>query len=169
MTIMVIIITIRANHWSFQGENYPSVTCLSPRTASKCPYYRHQRHWVCVSLCLDVCACVCVCLCVTNPLTLMHTLISAPQRTTESVCTHRDNRGEMNAPQGAAAASSTVWRRTLCVHVGPSWPYCSDQLTMCLQSMDWKPYSCHIWDSQSWCVCLIMKECMSMCASVWIQ
>ena len=30
MTIMEIIITIRANHWSFEGENYPSVTCPSP-------------------------------------------------------------------------------------------------------------------------------------------
>lgn len=55
MTIMVIIITIRANHWSFQGENYPSVTCLSPGTAPKCPYYHHQGHSMCVSLCLNVC------------------------------------------------------------------------------------------------------------------
>lgn len=35
----------------------------------------------------------------------MHSLISAPQRTTESVCTHRDNRAGMSAPQGVAAAS----------------------------------------------------------------
>lgn len=44
MAIIVILITIRANHWSFQGENYPSVTCLSPGKAPKCPYYHHQGH-----------------------------------------------------------------------------------------------------------------------------
>lgn len=101
MTIMVIIITIRANHWSFQGENYPSVTCLSPGRAPKCPYYHHQGHSMCVSLY----ACVCGCLYMTNPLTPYHTVLSASQRCTESLCIHWDNRARIGTPQGAAAAS----------------------------------------------------------------
>lgn len=72
MTIMVIIITIRANHWSFQGENYPSVTCLSPETAPKCPYYHHQGRGVCVCVSRWICAQVCVCMWLT-PLTRNHT------------------------------------------------------------------------------------------------
>lgn len=62
MAIIVIIITIRANHWSFQGENYPSVTCLSPGTAPKCPYYHHQGHSMCACKCVYGRVCVCVCL-----------------------------------------------------------------------------------------------------------
>lgn len=54
--IIAIIIIIRANHWSFQGENYPSVTCLSPGTAPKCPYYHHQGHsmWLLYNMCVCV-------------------------------------------------------------------------------------------------------------------
>lgn len=56
-----VLITIRANHWSFQGENYPSVTCLSPGKAPKCPYY-HQGHSMC-QLYRVLCGCLCVCTC----------------------------------------------------------------------------------------------------------
>lgn len=48
---------------------------------------------------------MCVCVYVTNPLTPNHTLLSAPQRSTESVCIHGDNGARMSTPQGAAAAS----------------------------------------------------------------
>lgn len=128
MTIMEIIIPIRANHWSFQGENYPSVTCPSPGTLSKCPYYHHQGHSVC--LLLDVCLCQSVCVCVTNPLTPYHTLLSSPSE--EPVCVCGDKAVALRAPQGAAAAISLSVteefcrrsRGTLCVSVGPSWPIC---------------------------------------------
>lgn len=105
MAIIVIIITIRANHWSFQGENYLSVTCLSPGRAPKCPYYHHQGHsmWLLYNMCVGVCVRVCVR--VTNPMTSYHILPSAPQRSSESVCIHRDKRARMSPPQGAAAAT----------------------------------------------------------------
>ena len=49
--------------------------------------------------------CVCVCAYVPNPVTPYHTPLSAPQRSTESVCIHRDNRARMSTLQGAEAAS----------------------------------------------------------------
>lgn len=48
---------------------------------------------------------VCVRLYVTNPLTSIHTLLSDPQRATETVRIHGDNRARKSTPQGAAAAS----------------------------------------------------------------
>ncbi len=125
MTIMVIIITIRANHWSFQGENYPSVTCSSPGKAPKCPYYHHQGHSMCASLWM--CVCVSIWLTLWPPTTLCSQPLRGALSQSVSAGTiepewalHR----ELQQPV------STVWqgflcsRRTLCVSVGPSWPNC---------------------------------------------
>lgn len=95
MAIIVMLITIRANHWSFQGENYPSVTCPSPGKTSKCPYYHHQGH----STFLLYSVCVCACVYEANPVT------SYCIRRTQPPSVHGDKRAGTKPPRGAAAAS----------------------------------------------------------------
>lgn len=112
MKIMEIIITIRANHWSFQGENYPLVTCLSPGTLPKCPYYHHQGHSVC--LLLDTCVCLSMCVCVWLTLWPPTTLSShLPQRSQSvSVGTKEQRWGPRRKPP---QPFPTVWRRSFVV------------------------------------------------------
>lgn len=132
MTIMVIIITIRANHWSFQGENYPSVTCLSPGTAPKCPYYHHQGHSVCV--------CVSMWLTLWPPATLCSQPLKGPLSPSQST-------GTMGTEWAAAAGGhcESVW--------GPAGR--SAKTSSQWACSQWTGnLSCCIWDSQSWCVCV---------------
>lgn len=126
--IMVIIITIRANHGAFQSEHQPSLTCPSPQTAPKCPDYHHQGRTMCV------CACVRL-----TPPTLNLTQLWAPQRSVECVRVCGDNR----------AAGRRVQR-------GPSWPVCQHQLTVSPQPMGWKAWLLNV--GQPGLVCVSVQR-----------
>lgn len=162
MAIMVIIITIRANHWSFQSENYPSLTCLSPETAPKCPYYHHhQGHTVRVRVCLIVC------MCVSSPLTPKpHSCFEALRRAPSPFV----STGTM-APESALCRELpwpvSLWNGVFCAAQGhcvsvrgPAGLSAKTSSQSACSQWAGKPRCC-IWDSQGWslCVCVCVCEC----------
>lgn len=170
MTIMEIIITIRANHWFFRVK-------ITPQSPARLPGRPLNALIITIKGIQCVCFWIRVCVCVRAyvwltlwpPTTLSSHL---PQRSPESVCVHRDKGAAMRAPQGAAAASfhsvtgfSLQPEDIVC--------QCGAQLAYLLRPALNEPTvngletpRCCIWDRQSWCVCGGEREIVLLCVII---